>query len=176
MNFELVFERRFSMAHRLISGSSEKCSIPHGHNEYIKIFLRHKQDDIVLDQNINMIQVFEKAKKKWHQFIDNHLDHGFQLNHNDPLIDYFKTQEPQKVNKLIITQGDPTTEMLCACLMSKLQVFLDEDKTQLVCNTVELQETPTNMVILKGDYAYRKHLKAGKEYWWNRADFLTNDL
>ena len=175
MNFELIFERRFSMAHRLISGLSEKCSVPHGHNEYVKVFLRSK-DSHALDQNTNMVKVFAEAKTKWHQFIDQHLDHAFQLNDRDPLIDFFKEKEPHKIKRLVITKGDPTTEMMSACLMAKVQNFLDNDQTNLICNKIELEETPTNSISLSGDYAFLKHVKSGKEHWWNRADFSINDL
>lgn len=174
MSFNLIFERRFSMAHRLISGYSEKCSVPHGHNEYVKVYLAADEEKN-LDHNINMIQLFETAKKKWHFFIDNHIDHAFQLSDKDPMIDFFEKQEPHKKNRIIITPGDPTTEMMCCCLMAKLQTFLESEKTNLSCVKIELLETPTNRVSLEGKYSYQKNLPDG-DYWWNRNDFSINDL
>lgn len=174
MSFNLIFERRFSMAHRLISGSSEKCSVPHGHNEYVKVFLSANENKN-LDQNVNMIQLFEKAKEKWHFFIDNHIDHAFQVSDKDPLISFFKENEPKTYDRLVVTPGDPTTEIMCCCLMSKIQTFLENEKTNLSCVKIELLETPTNMVSLQGKYSYRSDLPDG-DYWWNRNDYSINDL
>ncbi|BBM89627.1 hypothetical protein COTS27_01333 [Spirochaetota bacterium] len=186
MAYQLIFERRFVMGHRLISGSSLQCSIPHGHNEYIKIYLAPKEQHR-LDGNENFVELFKKAKKKWHHFIDNILDHTLQLAHNDPLIDYFKEHEPTQLSRLVITQGDPTTEMLCACLMSKLQAFLNYDNSPLHCVQFELQETPTNTVTLTGINAFTSVLpkavikksqatSTSPTHWWERHDFSINDL
>ena len=162
------------MAHRLISGYSEKCSVPHGHNEYVKVFLS-SNDEEFLDRDVNMVQLFETAKKKWHFFIDNHIDHAFQVSDKDPLISFFQQNEKKTYDKLVVTPGDPTTEMMCCCLMAKIQTFLEHEKTNLSCIKVELLETPTNLVSLEGKYSYKKNLPNGN-YWWNRNDFSINDL
>ena len=38
--FSLIFSRRYSMAHRLLSGGSPKCAVPHGHNETVTVKLK----------------------------------------------------------------------------------------------------------------------------------------
>ncbi len=177
MGFKLIFRRRFSMAHRLISGSSKKCSVPHGHNEMIRVFLQAKQSK-PLDGHQNMVEIFENLKKKWHDFIDNHIDHAFQLSQKDPLINFFKDKEKETLKRIVITPGDPTTEMLCACLMSKLQVFLDGEGLFVNCTKIEIEETPTNMVSLQGEKVYLHYLPTGsnKTAWWTRNDFSINDF
>ena len=112
------------MAHRLISGASVKCSVPHGHNEFIRVFLQSSSSAFRLDGKENMVMLFEDIKRQWHFFIDNHVDHAFQMNESDPLLKFFEKEEPAKLSRLLLTPGDPTTEMLCACLMSKMQAFL----------------------------------------------------
>ncbi len=182
MSYQLVFERRFIMGHRLIAGSSVKCSIPHGHNEYVKVVLKAHQES-ALDGHENFLELFETAKQRWHQFIDHHLDHTLQLSHTDPLIDYFKTHEPAQLQRLVVTYGDPTTELLCACLMSKLTHFLKTDKSPLYCAEIQLRETPTNTVVLSGAQAFTNVLpvtlrqrRTGTSYWWERADFSINEF
>lgn len=174
MGFILQFERRFCMAHRLLSGSSPKCAIPHGHNEYVRIFLE-TIDNNTLDNDANMIAVFADAKSTWHQFIDDKLDHSFQIREDDPIIGFFKEHEPQHLKRVITTPGDPTTELMCACLMSKADALLKKQQSKLRCCRIELQETPTNTVILDGVNAHKAHLPSG-DYWWNRADFSINDF
>ncbi len=174
MTFSLCFERRFTMAHRLLSGQSDKCSIPHGHNEFIRVKLQ-ALNEAPLSHNINMVTVFQSAKGAWHQFIDNHLDHCLQLRSDDPLIDYFASNEPHLLKRIVITPGDPTTEMLCACLMAKLQAILVKKNEKLNCVSLEIIETPTNSVVLEGVDAYKKHLPSG-DYWFYRADNTINDF
>lgn len=175
---QLVFKRRFSMAHRLISGLSPKCSVPHGHNEYVEVTMVAKEEK-QLDGNVNMVELFGRAKDKWHRFIDEKIDHSLQLSDKDPLLDFFLKQEPEKLGKIVVLPGDPTTEMLCACFMSKVQKILDDENRGLVCRKVSIEETPTNTVVLEGAYAYEKYLPAnlssGKK-WWERSDFSINDF
>ncbi|MEJ1936503.1 6-carboxytetrahydropterin synthase, partial [Nostoc sp. NIES-2111] len=59
--FSLVFSRRYSMAHRLIAGLSEKCAVPHGHNEIVTVTLR-AVTPARLDGAANMVVPFERAK------------------------------------------------------------------------------------------------------------------
>ena len=174
MSFTLQFERRFSMAHRLLSGHTKKCAIPHGHNEFIRVSLS-LPSAAALDQCDNMITDFSSAKSKWHSFIDDHLDHCFQLRNDDPLIDYFKKNEAPLLSRIVTTPGDPTTEMMCACLMSKLDKLLASTGTLLRCHRFELEETPTNTVILEGHQSYLSHLPKGN-FWWSRSDFSINDF
>ena len=74
-----------------------------------------------------------------------------------------------------MTPGDPTTEMLAACLMAKLNAFLAADGNGLRCVELTVEETPTNAVTLNGDPA--DVLPAGHGAgWWQRPDDSINDL
>ena len=83
--FSLVFSRRFSMGHRLISGTSEKCALPHGHNETVTVRLEPVNPGR-LDGAANMVEPFERAKAAWHRWIDTAVDHALQLGEGDPLL------------------------------------------------------------------------------------------
>ncbi|KMQ92621.1 6-pyruvoyl tetrahydropterin synthase [Lasius niger] len=168
------------MAHRLISGKSEACAIPHGHNEYVTLFLakgvNHQGDR--LDAQANMLMPFAEAKKRWHHFIDNHVDHVFQLSDKDPLIDFFQTKEPERLKRIMVTPGDPTTEMLAALLLAKANQFLKEDGSFLQAKAILIQETPTNSVRFEGNPADILPSLPKKEngYWWERADNSISDF
>ena len=81
--FSLIFSRRYSMAHRLLSGGSPKCAVPHGHNEIVTVKLKAVRPQR-LDGGANMVEPFERAKKHWHSWIDVHVDHAFQCPTEDP--------------------------------------------------------------------------------------------
>ncbi len=172
--FSLVFTRRYAMAHRLISGASEKCAMPHGHNEFVTVRLVSAQPRPLCGM-VNMVEPFERAKATWHRWIDNHVDHALQLSDKDPLLDWFSTHEPQRLQRIMVTPGDPTTEMLACCMMAKLNRFLAEDGGRLTCAEIRIEETPTNMVTFEGDPLAM--LPAGRgPRWWQRADMAINDL
>lgn len=175
-DFRLRFRRRYSMAHRLIAGCSVKCSVPHGHNEVVTVTLVPREPS-QLDGRVNMVEPFERAKAAWHRWIDERVDHAFQLSRRDPLIDFFRTSEPERLPRLLVTPGDPTTEALAACFMGKANALLAAAGERLECVEVEVEETPTNIVVFRGDP--RSHL-SGAELptppWWLRPDMSINDL
>ncbi|HET6606605.1 MAG TPA: 6-carboxytetrahydropterin synthase [Rhodopila sp.] len=173
--FSLVFNRRYAMAHRLIAGPSEKCSIPHGHNEIVTVTLK-AVSPAPLDGHANMVEPFERAKSTWHRWIDDHLDHSLHLSSHDPLIDWFAAQEPDQLRRILVTPGDPTTEMLAACMMAKLNAFLTADGGRLACVAIQVEETPTNVVTFEGNAEAALPLSPQQSPWWMRADMSINDL
>ena len=76
------------MAHRLYNSPDTKCFIPHGHNEVVTVTLVAKNNKR-LDGRENIVERFSKAKKLWHEWIDNYVDHAFQVAESDPLISFF---------------------------------------------------------------------------------------
>ncbi len=171
--FSLVFTRRYAMAHRLIAGASEKCAVPHGHNETVTVRLQATRPS-VLCGHTNMVETFERAKTTWHRWIDNHVDHALQLSNRDPILDWFRTAEPARLPRILVTLGDPTTEMLSACMLSKINAFLAAEGGRLICRHIEIAETPTNTVTFDGDP--RDVLPHAAQAWWTRADMSINDL
>lgn len=169
---ELIFTRRFSMGHRLIEGASESCALPHGHNEFVTVSLRPRQEK-ALDGRGNMIVSFRDAKQRWHDFIDKTLDHALQLSERDPLLAWFEANEPDRARRIVVTPGDPTTELMAALMLAKLNAFLHADGALLYCDDITLQETPTNTVRLTGDPAdYLPSVsRPQQDCWWHRPDF-----
>lgn len=172
--FSLEFTRRYCMGHRLLAGLAPKCAFPHGHNEYVRVRLAPRAQ-ATLDGVGNMIEEFGEAKRMWHRWIDDAVDHSFQLSERDPLVEYFLENEPAAIPHLLITPGDPTTECLAACFMEKISAFLRFQKSELDCVSVRISETPTNSVTL---HATEKRLLPDVSHtpWWRRADMSINDL
>lgn len=174
---ELVFTRRFSMGHRLIDGASESCALPHGHNEFVTVTLSPTRDR-ALDGRRNMIVPFRQAKARWHEFVDRSLDHALQLSASDPLLSWFHENEPHRAARIVVTPGDPTTELLAALMMAKLGAILIAEGEHLICTRIELQETPTNTVCLTGDpMDYLPATgRAAQDCWWHRPDLSVSDV
>lgn len=166
------------MSHRLYNIKQGKCYVPHGHNEFVTVHLVSNDDDR-LDGISNMSNQFETLKKTWHGWIDNAVDHTMQLSSSDPLLQYFKDNEPENLPRLMITPGDPTTEVLAACFFSKINAFLKDEGINMKCIRVDVEETPTNTVTFKGDpdVAISLGEYVGPDTpWWQRADMSINDL
>jgi len=170
----LRFSRRYAMGHRLISGAAPNCRVPHGHDEVVTVDIASTSNR-VLDPETNMLVEFEYAKGRWFEWIDKSVDHTFHISDRDPLIDFFRSSEPEMLARLLVTPGDPTTELRAACYFAKLTAFLDADDRGLICTRVLLQETPTNAVEFNGSSTER-FLPHGDAYWWHRADSTINDL
>ena len=167
---ELRFTRRFSMGHRLIGGQSERCALPHGHNEFVTATLRPERPTR-LDGVSNMLVPFEQAKARWHRFVDERLDHALQLSDADPLLAWFRAHEPARAERIIVTPGDPTTELMACLLMAKLSAILRAEGGVLRVSEIRIEETPTNTVAFSGDPSDMlpepRHADAS---WWQRAD------
>lgn len=173
---KLIFSRRFSMAHRLIHGPSEKCRTPHGHNEIVRVTLGVISPGERLDGQENMHISFHQAKKTWHHFIDNHIDHALQLAHDDPLLSWFATYEPKRLQHIVVTPGDPTTELMACLLMHKLNCFLKAENQNVSCSDILIEETPTNSVSFSGNPKNAiPHTKKDKSFWWQRPDMSISN-
>ena len=173
--FSLIFSRRFAMAHRLVAGESAKCAVPHGHNETVTVRLQAVRPGR-LDGAANMVEPFERAKSAWHRWIDGHVDHALELSGSDPLVGWFRACEPQRLGRLLVTPGDPTTEVLACCMMAKLAAFLAADGGRLRCVEIRVEETPTNTVVFDGDPLAALPAAATGARWWTRPDMSINDF
>jgi len=178
--FSLVFSRRYAMAHRLLADASnveggDKCATPHGHNETVTVTL-HAINPTALDGARNMVERFETAKSTWHRWIDDQVDHAFQLGAGDPLLGFFREHEPERLPRLLVTFGDPTTEVLACCFMAKLNAFLAAEGSGVWCVQGSIEETPTNTVTFEGDPHAALGITASAGNWWCRADMSMNDL
>ena len=162
------------MGHRLISGAAPNCRVPHGHDEVVTVDIARNTTES-LDPETNMLVEFEQAKGRWFGWIDNSVDHTFHISDADPLIDFFRDNEPDLLARLLVTPGDPTTELRAACYYAKLRAFLNESDQQLVCTRVVIQETPTNAVEFNATPT-GSILPDGDAHWWHRADSSINDL
>ncbi len=172
-DFTLRFSRRYSMGHRLMGEAAPNCRVPHGHDEVVTVELASR-GNAGLDPATNMLVEFDQAKRRWFDWIDDAVDHSLHLNAADPLVAYFQNNEPYLLPRLLLTPGDPTTEIRAACFKSKLSRFLDLDNPGLTCLTLTIQETPTNAVTCSAPEP--QALLPGGDHWWTRADLSINDF
>ena len=170
----LEFSRRYSMAHRLLSDASPKCVTPHGHNETVTVRLQGA--NAFRFGGSNMETPFEAAKARWKQWIDGHVDHAFQLNASDPLIGFFRDNEPERLARLMVFEGDPTTEALAAAFWLKCDAFLAADNLPFRVVELRVEETPTNAVVLTRATFDHANCNLPADAWPRRADWSVNDL
>ena len=167
---DLVFTRRFSMGHRLIHGASESCALPHGHNEFVTVRLRPTAPRR-LDGAGNMVVSFQRAQSRLRPSVDARRPPGLPLAEDEPLLSWFRAHEPERARRIIVTPGDPTTELMACLMMAKLNTLLDADGALLRCAEITLQETPTNTVRYEGDpLDVLPAPRPAGQCWWRRAD------
>jgi len=162
------------MAHRLITDPHGKCAVPHGHDEIVRVRLAPRAK--FRFGGANAAAPFARIKGRWHGFIDSAVDHAFQLNAADPLLGFFRTQEPSRLPRLMVFDGDPTTEALAAAFWLKLAAFVAADDLPFTIDSVRVEETPTNAVIVTRESFDPENCGAPADAWPRRADFTINDL
>ncbi len=170
----LEFTRRFAMAHRLLADPSDKCATPHGHNEFVMVRLAPARG--FRFGGANALAPFAAVKGRWHAWIDEAVDHAFQLNEADPLIGWFAAYEPARLKRLMIFPGDPTTEALAAAFWLKLDAFVRAEDLPFIVDEVRVQETPTNTVALTREVFDPADCGLPPGRWPSRADMSINDL
>ncbi|MBC7770168.1 MAG: 6-carboxytetrahydropterin synthase [Phycisphaerales bacterium] len=170
----LEFTRRYAMAHRLLATKSPKCAIPHGHNEFVTVRLAPASTFRFSDTN--SAAPFEAIKRRWHQWIDEHVDHALHLGESDPLLGYFREHEPARLSQIMTFQGDPTTEALAACFWLKLSAFVANDGLPFTVSEVRIEETPTNTVIVTPENFDPAQCGLRASAWPWRADMSINDF
>lgn len=169
----LEFTRRYAMAHRLRADPASKCATPHGHNELVTI--RVKPSAQFRFGGSNMEAPFEAVKGRWKSWIDDHVDHALMLDEADPLVDYFRANEPSRLKHIMTFPGDPTTEALAACYFLKAAAFLAHDDLPFEMDEVRVEETPTNAVILSRENFDPDKCGLAENTWPRRADMSIND-
>jgi 6-pyruvoyltetrahydropterin/6-carboxytetrahydropterin synthase len=169
----LEFTRRYAMAHRFLSDVSPKCMTPHGHNETVTVRLAPQSRFRV--GGANMDAPFDALKGRWKAWIDGHVDHAFQLNRADPLIDWFRAHEPVRLARLMVFDGDPTTEALAACFWLKLDAFLKAEALPFAVSEVRVDETPTNAVVMTRE-GFDPDDCGVSAAWPRRPDYSINDF
>lgn len=170
----LEFTRRYAMAHRFLSDASPKCVTPHGHNETVTVRLASATP--FRFGGANMETPFEAAKGRWKAWIDGHVDHAFQVNAADPLIGFFRAHEPERLPRLMVFDGDPTTEALAAAFWLKCEAFLSADALPFKVTEIRVEETPTNAVVLTRETFDPAVCGLPETAWPRRADWSINDL
>lgn len=169
----IEFTRRYAMAHRLLADPMSKCAVPHGHNEVVTVRLEPRAR--FRFGGANAQAPFEALKRRWHGWIDGYVDHALQLNEADPLIGYFREQEPQRLASIMTFQGDPTTEALAACFWLKLAAFLRADGLPFEVAQVRVEETPVNAVLLTAENFAPDECGVRADAWPMRADMSINE-
>ncbi|MBI1186784.1 MAG: 6-pyruvoyl tetrahydropterin synthase [Alphaproteobacteria bacterium] len=170
----LEFSRRYAMAHRLLADPQSKCAVPHGHNEIVSVRLEpHARFRF---GGANAVAPFDAVKRRWHAWIDDHVDHALMLNAADPLIEYFRAQETARLARIMTFPGDPTTEALAACFFLKLSAFLAADALPFSVAAVRVEETPTNAVCVGRESFDADDPLIAPGAWPRRADMSLNDF
>lgn len=178
----MVFRRKWEAAHRLIEGVNKNtlCSQPHGHTWNVEVEICERESQ-ALDGGANVIAPFNEVKGMWHQWIDDHIDHGFFFNARDPMLGFILEHNPG--GRHIVLPGDPTTEVIAAVFFLKLSAFLAKTQPGLRLRKLTIHETQTNSISLDGtpEELLPPDLRASvrdcpQNFWWMRADFSSHDL
>jgi 6-pyruvoyltetrahydropterin/6-carboxytetrahydropterin synthase len=134
-------ELKFEAAHRLVNGYPGKCRNNHGHSWVVFISVR-----LLEGRRLNKYGFVKDygdfaPLRNW---IDNNLDHATIVSDDDDSFIAFLESDKQR---LITTQGNPTSENLSKIIYDKAHELLDDDCCE-VCE-VRIKETCTSEAIYR---------------------------
>ena len=92
-----------------------------------------------------MITNFWPLKQVIKAFLDREYDHATVLQKEDPFVKIFQEHD----QRLVILENPPTTEILAWKMYAEIQTLLDEKFPGLHLLMLELQETPSNKVVVE---------------------------
>lgn len=171
MEFEYSFRYKFEAAHRFTNSCPDSCATPHGHTWYATLGLIGSVALGSEFSNKQMVAEFKPMKQPWKQLIDETFDHSFIVNAEDALIEPLTGILPNC--RLIKMPGDPTTELIAACLFFKAQTLLSHTaKTtasiaSMRVEYVKIEETPTNHVTCRSNELFDSEGRLhGFSGWW----------
>ncbi len=169
---DMRFTYRFEAAHRFMGSSSAKCMTPHGHTWWIHLQVTSHGNQLNSNQ---MMAEFAALKTPWKAFVDSCLDHSFFHHKDDPVA--MACAEHIPGFRGLSFPGDPTTEMIAILCFAKaakiIEKFNNDNDAQFSVQKIEIQETPTNAIILNSNDPIISEtlssLNASEKAWWNQA-------
>lgn len=131
------------MGHRITCHKS-KCRNLHGHRYTIEVAV---SDKLVTDKGASsegMVIDYSDLKEIMMKEIDEHMDHGFMIYKEDPLVSFFEDRLKEGM-KVIVVPFVPTAENIAGYLFRKLIDVLMLKGIHI--GYVKIYETPTSMAI-----------------------------
>jgi 6-pyruvoyltetrahydropterin/6-carboxytetrahydropterin synthase len=122
----LYKEVQFDASHRLLYYKG-KCANLHGHRWKAEVWMEGEPDEktgILIDYNVIKQIVFR-------------FDHQIILNEADPMVACIS-----KFQKVIVTPGEPTSELLAVLVKSDLQEHCRAEKLSAKVTKVRIWESP----------------------------------
>ena len=97
----------------------------------------------------NMVIDFSLLKKAMMERIHKALDHGFAVSITDPRLELVKQMNP--ADKILITDGPPTAELLARWAFHEIEHYLDEAVSDVKLIEIAWAETPNNVARYYGE-------------------------
>lgn len=129
----MVKRLEFDAGHRLLNHES-KCAHVHGHRYAVEVKVGLR--DAGLDRAGRVVD-FGVVKDRVGGWIDEHLDHAFIANANDPIVPWL-VEHGQRRH---VVDFEPSAENLAAYILNVAIGLLDDDRLRV--ESVVVHETPT---------------------------------
>jgi len=120
----------------------------------------------------------DTARNVWSTWIAG-LQHSLHCVTADPLVTFFQNDQPNKLNRIVTTPGDPTAEMLTMLLARKFRA-LCSNLLELRAITFSLDALEATTLDFPVDDTIPQEMldfilaPSNVANWWDRNDMSTN--
>ncbi|HWQ65275.1 MAG TPA: 6-carboxytetrahydropterin synthase [Methanospirillum sp.] len=127
MQIRLYKEVSFDASHRLLHYQG-KCHNLHGHRWKVEIWITGRTDE-----QTNILVDYSEIKEVVYQY-----DHQIILNQDDPMV-----QAVEQFHPVIITPGDPTSELLASLIRDAIEGRYAPCGRDVVVRKIRVWESPS---------------------------------
>lgn len=126
----------------------------------------------------NTSPFMDTARNVWSTWIS-HLQYSLHCVTTDPLVTFFQSEQPNKLNHIVTTPGDPTAEML-AMLMARKFKALCGNLLELQSLTFSIDALEAVTLDLPVESSEPQEVQnfmtapSSSANWWDKNDMSTN--
>ncbi len=170
-----TFTNQFSMSRRMILTKGPEQGLIRGHFAEVKVVCRSKTNFL---PGPNTSPFVDTARNIWDTWILC-LNNSLHCMTEDPLVTFFQNEQPNKLNHIVTTPGDPTAEMLTMLMARKFKALCHNilHLESIAFSVDALEATTLDFPLTSTDDAKIVEFMTAPdnvENWWDKNDMSVN--
>lgn len=171
----LTFTNQFSMSRRMTLTGGPEQGLIRGHFAEVRVVCTPKTDFL---KGSNTSPFMDTARNAWDTWVSC-LNNSLHCTVSDPLVTFFQNEQPNKLNHIVTTPGDPTAEMLTLLMARKFKA-LCSNLLQLNSITFSLDALEAMTLDFPVDDIESPEIKdfilapSNVANWWDKNDMSVN--
>lgn len=171
---DFTFTNQFPMSRRMILTGGSEQGLIRGHFAEVHVVCRPTTQFLA---GPNTAPFMDTARNIWSTWVAS-LQHSLHCTTSDPLVTFFQNEQPNKLNHIVTTPGDPTAEMLTMLLARKFRALCSNllELRALTFSLDALEAVTIDFPVDAAPAEVNTFLTAPSNVanWWDRNDASVN--